>query len=390
MNILQVHNYYDRSSPSGENIVVDMERDLLRKAGHQVAGIYLYNDEVNKLSTFKKLRYANNWLGFGAINQNFKELVRNYNPDIVHIHNTFPFLGANVLDTIQDIPSVFTVHNYRLSCINGLKLRNGVVCNHCDSKSANILMPTLNKCYRNSAAHSLFASYGLSRLRGKKYFSKINHFIALTEFQKRYLVDLGVPNRHITVKPNAYHGNYSNNYNKDSRTVLFVGRLSQEKGILNLISAWKQLNISDWKLKIIGSGPLSEKMNELENEPNIKVCGKLSHEAVMLAVSKASFIVVPSLWYEGYPMVIREAIARGIPSLVSEIGSTASAVTSKIALKFNPTDPHDFTKKLSYMINNSEQRHYLSKQTKEYFDNFLESEKNTSKLQQIYKALVNG
>ena len=133
MRILLVHNRYRSAMPSGENRVVDQEGEALAALGHEVRRFTRDSDEISQWSLPKKAslpaRTIWNWESF----RDLKAVLREYQPEVVHVHNTFPLLSAAVLHACRDagVPVVATIHNYGLACANGAFFRDGAVCHDC-------------------------------------------------------------------------------------------------------------------------------------------------------------------------------------------------------------------------------------------------------------------
>jgi glycosyltransferase involved in cell wall biosynthesis len=170
------------------------------------------------------------------------------------------------------------------------------------------------------------------------YAHKVAKYIALTEFSRNKFVEAGLPDEKLTVKPNFV---YPDPGVGDGRGgfVLYVGRLSPEKGIETLLQAWE--GFTDLPLKIIGSGPLQEQCRQAAARSDaIEYLGALPSETVYRYLGSAVALVVPSLWYEGFPRVIVEAYAKGTPVIASRLGSLESLIThERTGLHFAPGDP---------------------------------------------------
>ncbi|MGY3508910.1 glycosyltransferase [Bradyrhizobium lupini] len=322
MRVLQVHNSYQHRG--GEDTVVAAEAALLRQHGNDVEQLIVSNDQISgfrhKMSTVLSLAYS----------RQSKELmsarVREFRPDIVHFHNLFPLLTPSVYDACWDsrIPTVQTLHNFRLGCINGMLLRDGVICEKC--WGGNPLWGAIHRCYRNSALGSAAAAVALSRQHARRtYHNKVARFIALTAFAKRKFANLGLPEHRIVVKSNFVSDpEGKDDFNERRQGALFVGRLSEEKGIPELIDLWREI---DYPLTIVGEGPL-EARAKAASPPHIRYTGFLTPDQVRQTMRRSAFLVFPSRWYEGLPMVIIEAFASGLPVLGSALGGTAELLAT--------------------------------------------------------------
>jgi glycosyltransferase involved in cell wall biosynthesis len=133
MRILLVHNRYRSAAPSGENRVVDQEGEALAALGHEVRRFTRESDEISQWSLLKKASVPARTVWSRESFHDMKAVLRDYQPDVVHVHNTFPLISAAVLHACRDagVPVVATIHNYGLACANRAFFRNGAVCHDC-------------------------------------------------------------------------------------------------------------------------------------------------------------------------------------------------------------------------------------------------------------------
>lgn len=320
--ILLVHNFYGSSAPSGENQVFQAEYEMLKKNGHEVILFTRSSDAIRKSGVFGLLVGGLSTIWNIGTYFKFKKLIHNFAPDLIHVHNTFPLISNSVFYATQGrIPIITTLHNYRYFCAAGVPMRKNNPCTKCiDAKSS--LNAIIYKCYRNSllATLPLAISIQLHEFLGT-WRKKVSIFIAFTQFQKKMLIKAGIPEEKIRVKPNFFslsletlpwqdRGNY----------IVYIGRLSEEKGVKNLIHAWKIWGASAPQLLIIGAGDLEDSLSRFAKDLNVKMLGKLPSKDTLQILSRSKMLILPSLCYEGFPMVIQEAFALGTPVAVSSIG----------------------------------------------------------------------
>ena len=250
----------------------------------------------------------------------------------MHVHNTFPLISPSIFWAIRDINCavVLTLHNYRLFCAAGMPMRDGQVCTQCLDKRS--VVPAMRYgCYRESrlATIPLAISIALHRQVGT-WDKHVDRFIALTQHQREMMIHAGLSASKVCVKPQFYPGNPEVIpwIARDNR-VLFVGRLSPEKGVRDLLDAWRVLGKDAPDLDIIGDGPdrrLLENKISSEGLDRVRLLGSLSFEETQNRIAHSRLMVVPSTWFEGFPMVIREAFAFGVPVAASRLGSLAELV----------------------------------------------------------------
>ena len=310
------------------------------------------------------------------------------NPDIVHVHNFFPLLTPSIYDACFDIgvPVVQTLHNYRAICPGGLLLRDGHVCEKCIKGSA--YQAVKYKCYKNSYLGSLSVANMVEKHRNSgTWEKKVTRFVALTEFAKSRFIMAGFPENKISIKSNFVFdfNKPKNNKNLIRSGVLFVGRLSQEKGIFTIIKAWKNLNIH---LKIIGTGPLEKNIRESENN-FIHLLGVNEQKFVRAEMSKAAFLIMPSDWYEGFPMVLVESFSQGLPIIVSGLGSLAEIVQDGFnGLHFEHGNANDLAEKVRWMIEHPDMCKKMGKNARTSYLEKYTPNKNYDELISLYKLAI--
>lgn len=328
MKILLVHNFYGTTAPSGENEVYNNELHLLEEAQCSLEQFTVHNDELISLGAFGSMLGAVSavW-NVGAYNC-LKRVIRRFRPDVMHVHNTFPRLSPSVFWAAhrEKIPSVWTVHNYRIACAAGVPARAGSACSLCFSGGQ--WNAVRHACYRNSSVATLAPAAMIAFHRGiRTWHQTIDAFIALTEYQKDVLVRLGLPSRSIYVKPNYYRNAPAPiPWEARDNRAIFAGRLADYKGITTLVRAWEMWDGAP-QLDIIGAGPLFNTISQRAYSlSSVSVLGYQSFEETQKAISRARLVIVPSECTEGFPMVIREAFALGTPVLASDLQPLPSIV----------------------------------------------------------------
>jgi glycosyltransferase involved in cell wall biosynthesis len=317
MRILQVHNFYQQ--PGGEDRVVAAEQALLSRNGHEVFQYTVHNDAVNNMPVVA-LGIKTMWNG--ATYQNVRRLVAEKAIDIMHVHNTLPLISPSVYYAAraENLPVVQTLHNYRLQCPASTFYREDKICEVCLSKT--IKYPAvLHSCYRGSRAASaaVCAMLAAHRIAGT-YRRRIHSYIALTEFARKKFCEGGLPVENITVKPNFLEydpgaGRGQGGY------ALFAGRLTAEKGLTVLLDAWSACP-GAMPLKIAGEGPLRLLVQKRAAAlANVEYLGPCEHARLLTLLKDAAFLMIPSRWYEGMPMVLLESMACGTPVVGFAVGS---------------------------------------------------------------------
>lgn len=404
IKILLVHNFYQQSG--GEDTVLESELQILSKRNESDL-LTISNNEIKTFFLHLKVATNSHYSSISRKNISLKLSQRNY--DVVHVHNFFPILTPSIYDACIEasVPVVQTLHNFRTICPGALLLRNGKVCEKCIT--GNPYQAMFYRCYRNSILGSLSVARMVAYHRKRKTWKdKVNRFIALTDFAKSKFVEAGFPDQKIIVKPNFY--NYSsevrgqraenNLQNTAGRSqisevkslgtekrkgALFVGRLSPEKGVETMLSAWTSLYIP---LRIAGDGPLLDYY--CTNRPaTVNFLGRLSGEQVSHEMKQASFLIMPSQWYEGFPMVLVEAFAHDLPVIASRLGSMAEIVQDGVTgLHFEPGNPEDLADKVRWMDSHPEECRRMGENAyQEYLAKYT-PEKNYKMLIDIYEQAI--
>jgi len=336
MRILVAHNRYQFSG--GEDAVVRDEVDLLRRHGHLVELLEQDNDAIHGLRG--KLLASASIFYSASSRKRIRCVIRDFQPEIMHVHNWFPMLSPSIIMEAGQagVPTVQTLHNFRIICANAMLYRNGAVCTDCVGKAFPV-DGIVHGCYRCSRTGSaiVMAAYAFHRL--VRTWNSINLFIAVSDFEREILVRGGVPAERIVVKPN-FVGLDTWKPQRDSEDVaLFVGRLSPEKGIRTLLFAWKSGKLP-YRLKIIGDGPMAEEVRAYAaTVTNVEYSGLLSQEAVYREMARAKFLVFPSEWYETFGRTVIEAFSQGTPVLAADLGAVRELVEEGVTgYKFPPGD----------------------------------------------------
>ncbi|MDP1509773.1 glycosyltransferase family 4 protein [Paenibacillus sp. CMAA1739] len=325
--VLIIHNFYQQSG--GEDKVVEQESAMLRSRGIETEHYYVHNDSIQSkgLANMAKLAVEAAW-SFPEFKR-IKELLLRVKPDVVHVHNFFPVISPSVYHACErlGIPVVQTLHNYRLICPAATFMRGNEVCEKCLHGS--LLHSIRHGCYRGSQLQTIpvAAMIKFNELIGT-WQHKVSRYIALTEFARDKFAESGLPLDRIAVKPNfIHHQAVKAKYDSKDRYLLFVGRISAEKGVRNLLQAWSQLENRDGlRLLIIGDGPEKAELAAAYPQEDIRFLGKQDGDTVLDCMSRAMYVMVPSIWYEGFPMTIVESYSVGTPVLCSRIGALEEVV----------------------------------------------------------------
>jgi glycosyltransferase involved in cell wall biosynthesis len=391
MKILLAHNYYRSSAPSGEDAVFRNERTLLERNGIEVIPYERFNDDIDESTTTKRIRLALNYAWSAETYREVSALVRRTRPSIAHFHSLFPLISPSAYAACQDagVPVVQTLHNFRFICPEAMLLRNGRPCEDCLGSS--LLPALLHRCYRDSFAATLSQVWTIASNRRRGTFRKlVNHYIALTGFAAGRLVAGGLPSKRMSVKPNFLPDPPSAGSGEGGYAA-YVGRLAGEKGVRTLLSAWRAF--PDFPLKMAGDGPLREELAERIGREglNVELLGTRNRAELVDMVGGASMQIVPSECYEGFPLVVLEALACGTPVVASRIGSLDEIVEDGITgVKFAPGDPAALAEKVSGLLASRQRLGLMRRRSRALFENNYTAEMNFTKIMDIYRRVLDG
>ncbi len=395
MRILLAHNFYGSSAPSGENQVVVMEADMLRRRGHDVRQFVRHSDGLRQAGILGAVAGAltTPWNPFTV--RRMRSMVREERPDVVHVHNTFPILSPAIFHAIDPrVARVLTLHNYRVFCPAAIPLRDREPCIECLQRRS--VLPALRYgCYRSSrlATIPLAASVALHRRLGT-WERHVDAFIALSEFQRQIMVEAGLPPGRTFVRPNFYPGDPRPIPWRERRDcAVFAGRLTREKGADTLVRAWLSWGAAAPELRILGSGPERKWLEDLARPilGRIVFLGQVSPAEAEEQIAGAKLVILPSRWFEGFPLVIREAFAHGTPLAVSDIGPMPSLVQHRITgTVFRPGDPGSLLGEVRTVWETPGLLEHLGLGARAAFETSYTEEANYRLLQEIYSHARNG
>jgi len=337
VRILIVHNRYRSEVPSGENLVVDDEIHALRQRGHEVSVYVRSSDEIAAWSSGTKARNVLSPMRSRQADADVARLIEGHRPEVMHVHNLYPLISPSVIRVAREraVPVVQTVHNHRHTCIKGTYYRDGHICRDCLGTLLSA-PAVIHACYRDSRLQS--AIMASSHAVNRSAFGQVSRFIALTEEIAGHLREYGVPAKSIVVKPNSVPDPGAAPDHPDGGFV-FVGRLSEEKGVALLCAAWRSVaDASLGTLTVVGDGPLRHLVNDLAAErTDVRVLGARPPEGALRAIRAAGMVVIPSTCPDVFPRVAVEALGSARPIVATELGGLPSIVEPSCGWTCQPT-----------------------------------------------------
>lgn len=402
MKILLVNKFHYYKGGS-EKYYFDLA-NLLKENGHDVAFFSMKNEKNIKtenkeyfvqqidLNTGSKLKALD--VIYSKQNKaKMIEALNDFKPDIVHINNFQRQLSESIIEAIKqkNIPIVFTAHDVQAICPAITMIDNNKnICEKCmGGKYINCIK---KKCNKGSTLKSIIGALEGYYYRYKKvYTKKIDKIIAPSKFYKNKLVQDGIPESKIIVMPNFINTEEYNVNISDKGYALYIGRLSKEKGILNLIKAFK--NLENGILYIAGEGEEKENIQNFikENklEERIKLLGFLNKEQVIETISKSRFVVAPSIWYENCPYSIMETLAIGKPVIGANIGGIPELVKdNESGMLYTFDNIEDLTEKMKKLFSDNKLAEKYGNNAKKQANEYYDKKIYYNKILEIYKAIL--
>ena len=391
MKILMVHNYYGSGVPSGENIVFERERKMLIEHGHEVESFCRTSDEIRTQGLWGLINGGlstpwNPWMA-----RAIRIKVEAFRPDIVHVHNTFPLISPAIFWAIgKRAKKVMTLHNYQTFCAAAIPMYEERICLRC-MDGHNVWSALIRRCYRKSFFATLPQTLRLQLHRKlETWVSQVDTLIMLSEYQRRIMQACGFSRVRCVVKPNYYDGNPDvTDWNARSNAIVFVGRLSVEKGVRFLIDAWARWGAQAPELRIIGDGPLRPELELAAQGLPVHFLGRLKAPDVQREIGNAKLLVFPSIWIETFGLVILEAFAHGTPVAVSNLGPLPSIVADQLTgLIFSPASANDLLRVVRNAWGAQEHLAQMGAAARKEFELKYTETANYNALMEIYRTLL--
>ena len=378
LRVLIVHNQY--RIRGGEDVVVERESRLLEESDVVVGHHLRKSTEIQGL--LDQARTAL-FLSFSEREcRSLQHKIREFRPDIVHVHNYFPLLTPAVFTACERerVPVVHTLHNFRIFCANGLLLRGGKNCALCLERHSP--WPGVRYgCYRGSTLRTLPVANMIHRR--EEWENKVSKFIAVTEFARAKFIEAGLPAEKLVVKPNFSPDLAPLYPRREGKYAVYVGRLSEEKGIRTLLSAWRKISLP---LRVVGNGPLAGLVREAGHE----LVEGATPESVAGALAAAEFLVMPSECYEGaVPLVLLEAMALGVPVVTSRFGAATEYFREgENAWLFSPGIEAELLSAVERCRSDSAARLRMAGQGRQLYEREFRPERNSQLLKRIYAEVI--
>jgi glycosyltransferase involved in cell wall biosynthesis len=387
VKILLIHSYYQQRG--GEDSVFEQEYELLKQS-----------EDIKKITFNNKsgwrgaLQFILSIWNSGAAGK-VRKMIYEFKPDIVQIYNWNYASGPVIIQMAKKlgVKVVVNVQNYRLLCPSASLLHHGKLFMDSIEKRGFPWKAVRCRVYRNSYFQTFWLAFVVYFHKMAGTWKMVDQYIAPSKTVEKLFTEYksytDIPKEKFLVKPNfsIQTGILSL---KREKHFLFIGRLSEEKGIDFLLDTFKN---SSYELIIAGSGPLKDKVLETcAQHSNIKFAGSLDKEKVKEAMSTCTALIFSSIWYEPFGLVITEALSNGCPLIASDIGSPTELVAEGVTgIHFKTGDKKSLQNRLDYWQNLGEaERERFSFNCISSFNELFTPGKNREQLLSIYHSLVNN
>lgn len=318
-----------------------------------------------------------------------EELIQDERPDIAHLFNIYHQLSPSILYSLKrhSVPIVMTLNDYKMACASYLLLYKGKICKSC--RGGNYYECLLKNCVKESRLKSLLNTFEMY-LHHKVFhwYDVVDMFISPSRFLQSKLHEMGFSQDNI-----IHLSHFSNiedikpSFGHEDDSVIYVGRLSKEKGLDTLINAVK--GSDRIHLKIVGDGPMREEIEERirkEGIRNIRLLGHKIGSELEQEIRKSRAVVLPSLCYEVYGLSITEGYVLGKPAVGANIGGIPEVIQDNVTgLLFNPGDEIDLRKKIEFFIENPDKAVEMGKNGRRFAEVELNPKIYYERLMQIYQ-----
>lgn len=386
MRVLIGHNRY--LHPGGEDLAFEADAALLERNGHKVTRLETDNTAVAEMAApvagMKSIWSKESY-------RKVSRILEQADFDLAHFHNIFFALSPSVFAACRshDVPVVVTLHNYRLHCPAGTYFRDGHVCEDCLGKA--VPWPSvLHACYRDSRLQSAGLSTILvsHRLKGT-WTQSVDRYIALTDFERRKLVEGGLPDEMIEVRGNFVWPDPGRK-SGSSEYMLFLGRLAPGKGVELLVRALQWLE--NIPIVVAGDGPLMEFLETSMNGKygdQVRVLGQVNHEEAIGLLKRSRALLFPSQAYETFGRVIAEAYACGVPVIGPDSGAAGELIQDGITgLLFRSGDARDLATMISWIWSHQDDAAEMGRQARREYESKYTAERNYEMLMDIYRRAI--
>ncbi len=403
MLILSVNKFYWKKG--GSESVFFGEKEMLESAGHTVIPFSMQGSKnentqyseyfVNEVD-YTKPGMKNRLLSASKIIYSFEakkkiqNLLLSHSPDLAHFHIFQHQISPSVFGPLKKkkIPIILTLHDLKPLCPNYKMYVNGRICEEC--KGMRFYNCFKNRCTKGSVMGSLVNSVEMYFHYAMGYYQNVDRYIAVSKFYRDKMIEFGFAKDKISYLPN-YIDTKSYDLNVPEKGyVLYFGRISEEKGISVLFDAARI--VPEIPFYIVGTGPLEEYFKMKAHEEgldNVRFFGYKSGKQLLTLLAEATCVVVPSVWYEAFGLVVIEAFAAGKPVIGSNIGAIPELIDQGVdGFVVQPGSEHELAKKIQWIWGNRRKAREMGRQGRKKVEKNFTAEQHFNGLLSIYEDVL--
>ena len=341
--ILVIHTSY-RSKGGEQAAFLNDKLELQKK--FVIKSINL-NNEIYRplLDTFNILLNRNK----GLI-KSLKELETEFSPDYYYFHNTW-FKAAGIVSHLlkSDKPVILKLHNFRFDCIQGAHFKKNDICFKCDSST---FYGILNRCYRNSLLRSTMISIFSYRFR-KSLLHPNARVLVLNSFQYKYLKNFGVRKENLFLQYNFFRKNnvtINSKYRNRKKEFTYIGRVTENKGIVELLECFEKLNTKDYILNIIGKEDDTINLDKYRNNKNIIFFGHKESSFIDEVLKSSLAVISATKSFELHPMIINDSLKNNCLLIFPNIPGLADFFPKNYEYLYKHSNFHNLKSKIESFI----------------------------------------
>jgi glycosyltransferase involved in cell wall biosynthesis len=398
MRVLLANKFFFRNG--GSEVVLFNEKEFLTRAGAEVidfamqgeqnydspyATYFVSRQDYRDDGMFAKIKSSLSLIHSREAVQRITALIDKTRPHLLHCHNIYHQLTPSIITVAKarNIPVVLTLHDFKTVCPMYLRLRAGQPCSLClDGDFSQVWK---KRCAEGSRAKSALLYAEAIVQRWLRNYEKVDRFLAPSNFMRESVLRRFPPDR-VEILRNGVDTAGIVPSERDENFVLYLGRLSPEKGVDTLLRA-HDASMGAWSLVVAGTGHL---MNDLKSRySNVRFVGQLSGERLGEVLAGASVVVLPSECYENCPMAVLEAMAYGKPVVGSRIGGIPELIIEgETGFLFDPGNADGLRAHLDRLMNDKELRLRMGRAGRTRAEQEFSLEKHNANLMAIYRSLL--
>ena len=403
MRVLLAHKFWELTG--GADVFFRETERVLRENGHKTFMVATGAPQVGQPSNLELMTAPKHDTG-GMLDKarqlpsaiydrvkrdRFRDIIKEFRPDVVHIFAINVHLSLSLIDAAkaEAVPIVATFNDYKHICPNYKLFAGGNICMSC--KGGKFYKTAVKNCCKGSRALSIASMIEAYTHKFMGLYDKIDHFTFSSEFLARTTQEFWA-NREISWSKllNPFNSSQYKNSGDFEAFGLYFGRIIDEKGVDRIIDAAGE--VEGYPIKIIGNGPDEERLRARvahERLDNVEFLGPKWGADLNALLSKANFVIVPSIWHENFPYVINQAFAFGRPVIGANRGGITELVENgERGVIFNPNRPEELAAAIRDLANNPQEARRLGANAKTYSDALFNDETSLENLMHAYRSVL--